>query len=134
MKVVDHTSIHAPDKPKCRKFHYTPPPPEGFISPMLWGVGEHVIERFVTAGIPKENISFEKDTFTFIAGYSPSEFLSNFRKYYGPTMNAFAAAEKDGKSDALQQELETLFINANKSGNDNTVYIPATFLRVTVSC
>ncbi|HTE32809.1 MAG TPA: class I SAM-dependent methyltransferase, partial [Chryseolinea sp.] len=36
---------------------YTPPPPEGFVSPMLWGVESHVIERFESAGIPKENIS-----------------------------------------------------------------------------
>jgi ubiquinone/menaquinone biosynthesis C-methylase UbiE len=31
---------------------YTPPPPEGFVSPMLWGVESNVIERFVSAGIP----------------------------------------------------------------------------------
>jgi len=38
---------------------YTPPPPEGFVSPMLWGVESHVIDRFVNAGVAKENISFE---------------------------------------------------------------------------
>jgi ubiquinone/menaquinone biosynthesis C-methylase UbiE len=113
---------------------YTPAPPEGFISPMLWGVESHVTERFMSAGIPKENISFEKDTFTFIADYSPLVFLSNFRNYYGPTMNAFEAAEKNGKADALQQELEALFMSENKSGNENTTYIPVTFLKVTVNC
>src|SRR4029453_7704482 len=40
---------------------YTPPPPEGFVSPMLWGVEEHVTDRFTAAGIPKENISFQRD-------------------------------------------------------------------------
>jgi ubiquinone/menaquinone biosynthesis C-methylase UbiE len=113
---------------------YTPPPPEGFVSPMLWGVEDEVIKRFASAGIPKENISFAKETFTFTADYSPKEFLSNFRKYYGPTMNAFEAAEKSGKADALQQELETLFNKENKSGNENTLSIPANFLRVTVMC
>jgi len=113
---------------------YTPAPPEGFISPMLWGVEEKVVERFMSAGIPKENISFEKATFTFIADYSPSVFLSNFRNYYGPTMNAFEAAEKNGKADALQQELEALFISHNKSGKENTLFIPVTFLLVTVKC
>jgi ubiquinone/menaquinone biosynthesis C-methylase UbiE len=113
---------------------YTPPPPEGFISPMLWGVEEKVVERFMSAGIPKENISFEKATFTFIADYSPSVFLSNFRNYYGPTMNAFEAAKKNGKADALQQELEALFISHNKSGKENTLFIPVTFLLVTVKC
>lgn len=110
---------------------YTPAPPEGFVSPMLWGVEDEVVKRFESAGIPKENISFARETFTFTANYSPSEFLSNFRKYYGPTMNAFEAAEKNGKAEALQQELEALFIKENKSGN-GTLSIPANFLRVTV--
>ncbi len=100
---------------------------------MLWGVEEHVIERFGNAGIPKENISFAKDTFTFNAPYSPAEFVKTFKTYYGPTMNAFEAAEKNGKGDELQRELENLFNSQNKSGNDNITSIPATFLRVTVS-
>ena len=111
---------------------YTPPPPEGFVSPMLWGVEDEVTRRFVNAGISKENISFSRETFTFHADYSPKVFLDNFRKYYGPTMNAFEAAEKNGKSEALQQELETLFNSHNKSGSENTLSIPATFLLVTV--
>lgn len=113
---------------------YTPAPPEGFVSPMLWGVEEEVIKRFETAGIPKENISFAKETFTFKAGYSPSLFVNNFKQYYGPTMNAFEAAGKNGKAEALQQELENLFNSQNKSGNENSTSIPATFLRVTVMC
>ena len=111
---------------------YTPPPPEGFISPMLWGVENNVVERFVNAGIPKENISFERDTFMFNAPYSPEEFVSNFKDYYGPTMNAFEAAEKNGKSNDLQHELQTLFKEKNTTGNNNTLSIPATFLKVTV--
>ncbi len=112
---------------------YTPPPPEGFISPMLWGIEEHVTERFGEAGIAKENISFAKDTFTFNAQYSPSEFVNAFRNYYGPTMNAFESAEKNGKAAALQSELEELFNRQNKSGTNDTTSIPATFLRVTVN-
>lgn len=111
---------------------YTPPPPEGFISPMRWGVEEEVVDRFVSAGIPKENISFSRETFTFLADYSPSVFLSNFRNYYGPTMNAFEAAEKNGKSAELQNEMELLFNKHNKSGDNESLSIDATFLRVTV--
>jgi len=111
---------------------YTPPPPEGFVSPMFWGVEDHVVERFGKAGVAKENISFKKETFTFNASYSPSEFVQTFRKYYGPTMNAFDAAEKNGKAASLQSELEELFNNQNKSGTNNTTSIPATFLLVTV--
>lgn len=111
---------------------YTPPPPEGFVSPMLWGVEEHVIERFGKAGIPKENISFVKDTFTFNSSYSPTQFVDNFRMYYGPTMNAFEAAEKNGKAKELQKELEDLFNAQNQSADKNQMSIPASFLRVTV--
>lgn len=111
---------------------YTPPPPEGFISPMLWGVENNVIERFTNAGIAKENISFSKEIFTFKAPYSSHEFVSAFKNYYGPTMNAFEAAEKNGKTPDLQHELETLFSSQNKSTDKNRTSIPATFLKVTV--
>ena len=111
---------------------YTPAPPEGFVSPMLWGVESNVVERFVNAGVPAENISCVKDTYTFNAPFSPKEFLKRFKNFYGPTMNAFEAAEKNGKAVELQRELEELFERENKSGDQNTTSIPATFLRVTV--
>src|SRR5213083_2311176 len=87
---------------------YSPPPPEGFVSPMTWGVESHAIERFVAAGIPKDNISFARDTFTFNFPGTPSQFVDVFRKYYGPTMNAFEAAEKQGRAGELQKQLEDL--------------------------
>ena len=109
--------------------NYTPPPPEGFVSPMTWGVESNVIERFTAAGIPKENISFARDTFTFNFPGTPAEFVDAFRKYYGPTMNAFEAAEKQGKADELQKQLEELFNSQNKAQEKTS--IPATFLCVT---
>lgn len=112
--------------------NYTPPPSEGFVSPMLWGVEANVLERFGAAGIPKEKISFERDTYTFISGFSPKEFVQRFKIYYGPTMNAFAAAASNGKEADLLRELETLFESQNQSGDPNKTKIPATFLRVTV--
>ena len=111
---------------------YTPPPPEGFISPMLWGIESNVIERFSSAGVPTENISFVKDTFTFSAPGSPSDRVGEFRKFYGPTMNAFEAAEKNGRAEALQKELEELFSSHDKSQRANVTSIDATFLHVTV--
>jgi ubiquinone/menaquinone biosynthesis C-methylase UbiE len=111
---------------------YTPPPPEGFISPMLWGIESNVIERFGNAGVAKGNISFVKDSFTFSAPYPPSQFVEMFKKYYGPTMNAFEAAEKNGKASDLQRDLEALFNSQNKSDSKNTTAIAATYLRVTV--
>jgi len=112
---------------------YSPPPPEGFISPMTWGIESNVVERFAAAGIPSERISFVKDTYTFNAAATPAAYVADFRNFYGPTMNAFAAAERSGKSAELQQELEALFERQNRSGVKAATSIPATFLRVTVT-
>lgn len=109
---------------------YSPPPPEGFISPMTWGVEANVIERFERAGAASGNISFARDTYTFSYPGTPSAFAGEFRQYYGPTMNAFDAAGKAGRADALRQELEALFESQNTSASGTA--IPATFLRVTV--
>jgi ubiquinone/menaquinone biosynthesis C-methylase UbiE len=111
---------------------YSPPPPEGFISPMTWGIESTVIERFAGAGIPTQKISFVKDTFTFNYSGTPSDLLGVFRRYYGPTMNAFEGAEKNGRAGDLQKELEVLFNSQNTSPRKDATSIPATFLRVTV--
>jgi SAM-dependent methyltransferase len=111
---------------------YTPPPPEGFVSPMMWGVESHVVERFAGAGVPAEKITFAKDTYTFNFPSALAELVGEFRKYYGPTMNAFDAAEKNDRGAALQKELEHLFNTQNKSPSKDATSIPATFLRVTV--
>jgi len=111
---------------------YSPPPPEGFISPMTWGVESNVIERFSGAGISPEDISFSRDTYTFESAETPAKFLETFREFYGPTMNAFEAAEKSARTDDLQRELEELFNRQNKSSRKDATMIPATYLRVTV--
>jgi SAM-dependent methyltransferase len=110
---------------------YTPPPPEGFVSPMTWGVESNVLERFAGAGVPAERISFSRDTFIFDFGGPPALLVDEFRNYYGPTMNAFEAAEKNGRAADLQRELEELFSSQNTS--THATRIPATFLRVTVT-
>ncbi len=112
---------------------YTPPPPDGFVSPMTWGIESHVIERFAGAGVQTEKISFARDTFTFNYPGPPSAFVDEFRNYYGPTMNAFEAAEKNGRAADLQKELEELFFNQKTSTRKDATCIPATFLRVTVA-
>jgi SAM-dependent methyltransferase len=112
---------------------YTPPPPEGFISPMTWGIESNVIERFAGAGVPEQKITFIRDTYTFNYPSAPSGLVAAFRKYYGPTMNAFEAAEKEGRATDLQNELEALFNSQNKSPDKDATSIPATFLRVTVA-
>jgi hypothetical protein len=112
---------------------YSPPPPEGFVSPMTWGVEDNVIERFASAGVPEEKISFERDTYTFNYPGTPSELVGLFRTYYGPTMNAFEAAAANGREAELQAELDALFNGQNTSPSEDATSIPATFLRVTVA-
>jgi hypothetical protein len=97
---------------------------------MTWGVEDEVIERFKAAGVPPERVSFERDTYTFNYPGPPPELVGAFRSYYGPTMNAFAAAGADGNEAGLQAELEALFDEQNTSEVGTS--IPATFLRVTV--
>ena len=111
---------------------YTPPPPEGFVSPMKWGIEADVTERFTEAGVPKENVAFLKDTYWFRFPAAPAELVDTFRRYYGPTMNAFDAADKNGRADDLRKELVALFECQNTSKDKNATAIPATFLRVTV--
>jgi SAM-dependent methyltransferase len=109
---------------------YSPPPPEGFISPMTWGIEDEVTERFTAAGISQDQISFERDTYLFNYPGSPAELVGLFKSYYGPTMNAFDAAAADGREAELQTELEALFEQQNSG--DGATSIPATFLRVSV--
>jgi SAM-dependent methyltransferase len=111
---------------------YSPPPPEGFISPMTWGVEANVVERFGAAGVPASNITCVKDTYVFDFVGSASKLLAEFRNFYGPTMNAFDAAAKNGKAETLQNELELLFNQQNQAKANNWTSIPATFLRVSV--
>ena len=110
---------------------YSPPPPEGFISPMTWGVETNVMERFAAAGAPTANISFQRDTYRFNFPSPPADLVAEFRAFYGPTMNAFAAADANGQAAALEAELVALFNTQNDSPNEGTTSIPATFLRVT---
>ncbi len=111
---------------------FTPPPPEGFVSPMKWGVESDIVERFGAAGIAPDKISMVKDIFSFTAmDKSPADLIDIFRKFYGPTMNAFEAAEKNGKTD----ELQALLVEAAEKHNTRAgggVSIAATFMRVTV--
>jgi SAM-dependent methyltransferase len=110
---------------------YSPPPPEGFISPITWGVEDNVIERFGATGVPAQNISFARESYVFNFPGAPAQFVDVFRTYYGPTMNAFDAAAANGRAEDLKRELDELFTRHNVSGNASVTAIPATYLRVT---
>jgi len=112
---------------------YSPSPPEGFISPVTWGVEEHIHERFNAAGVSSNRIACERDSYVFDFAGTPKEFVGVFREYYGPTMNAFAAADSSGRAVELKDELEALFEAQNTNATPGRTVIPATFMRVTVT-
>ena len=111
---------------------FVPPPPEGFVSPMTWGVESHILERFGKAGVAEKNISMAKDTFFFSAPITDEALIDLFKTYYGPTMNAFDAAAKTGRDQELLQQLVDLARSQN-TATDGGVRIGATFMKVTVS-
>jgi SAM-dependent methyltransferase len=111
---------------------YSPPPPAGFVSPMLWGVEDEVAARFGAAGVAREKIAFARETYTFDYAGTPAAFVGEFRRFYGPTMNAFEAAEKAGRDAELEAALVDLFTSQNR-GRPDATSIPATYLRVTVA-
>lgn len=110
---------------------YSPPPPEGFVSPMLWGVDTHIVERFGKAGIPATSIRLEKDTYLFEGPGTPESYIDLFIQCYGPTMNAHDAAKANGREQQLRDELVALARSFNKSAD--AISIPATYMRVTVA-
>ena len=110
---------------------YTPPPPEGFVSPMTWGDDFHVLERFGAAGISPENVDFNRKTWVFRQDGPPENLLETFRLYYGPTMNAYEAAARDNREDRLHQELLDLFVAQNRGAGRTE--IPATYLQVDIA-
>jgi SAM-dependent methyltransferase len=111
---------------------YAPPPPEGFVSPVTWGMEEQVHERFGAAGIEARDITCDRATYVFRRAGPPADLLAVFKNFYGPTMNAFEAAAGAGRADELEAELTELFEAQNRGGPDRTE-IPATYLKVTVA-
>jgi len=74
-----------------------------------------------------------KDTCYFASSEkSPTQFIELFETFYGPTMNAVEAARQNGMEEELHNQLVELANSQNKSKDAGT-FIPATFMRVTVS-
>lgn len=111
---------------------FTPPPPDGFVSPMLWGIEEEVVKRFGIAGIPADQITTNPDIFEFTsATHGPDDWVSMMRDYYGPTMNAYDAARASGNEAELHRQLAELTHSHNHAVGNGT-RVRATYLRVTV--
>ncbi len=111
---------------------FMPPPRDGAVSPMAWGVESHIVERFGQAGVSPSNIAMVKGTYSFITPNTPANFIETFRRFYSPTMKAFEVAQANGKTEELHQQLLEL-AEAQNRATDGSTAIDATFMRVTVS-
>jgi hypothetical protein len=101
----------------------------GRAGSVSWGGIDNVTERFTAAGISPNAISCTPTLYSFRLPQPPAELLDAFRHYYGPTMNAFDAAQKDGRARELYDRLSALFEAQNEGGSGETV-IAAKFLKV----
>ena len=97
------------------------PPPAGVPSPMLWGTEAHLRELL---GDGIASLELIERTFTFRFA-SPEEFVAFFRRWYGPTVKAFAALDEDGQA-ALERDLVELARRHDRLG-DGATAIPATY-------
>ena len=105
------------------------PPPAGVRSPMLWGTEDHLRELL---GDGIESLDVTERTFTFRFP-SPEYFVAFFRRWYGPTVKAFAALEGPAR-DALEADLVALADGWNRLG-DGALAIPAAYTEaVAITC
>jgi ubiquinone/menaquinone biosynthesis C-methylase UbiE len=99
------------------------PPPAGVPSPLLWGTVAHLQQLF---GDVSDDITSVERTYTF-RFTSASEFVAFFRRWYGPTVSAFAALDVTGR-EALTQDLVALAERADRHRDGGSVALPATYL------
>ena len=97
------------------------PPPPGVPSPMLWGTEAHLRELF---GEGIAWLEVEERTFTWRFA-SAEEFVAFFRRWYGPTLKAFAALE-GAERDALELDLVELARRYDRLRGD-AIAIPSTY-------
>lgn len=99
------------------------PPPAGLASPMLWGTEAHLRELFCESLCSLEVM---ERTFTF-RFRSAEELVGFFRRWYGPTLKAFAALEGAARN-ALETDLVALARRFDRLGSDEAIAIPATYI------
>ncbi|HEY2175346.1 MAG TPA: class I SAM-dependent methyltransferase [Mycobacteriales bacterium] len=95
----------------------------GVQSPLLWGTEQHVVEIFGNA-VNRARSEERTCTFRFT---SPEEFVTFFRRWYGPTLKAFEALDETGRS-ALAADLADLARRSDRHGDGGSIAIPARYL------
>jgi SAM-dependent methyltransferase len=113
---------------------FMPPPPEGFVSPMTWGVDSHVFERFAQAGVRKEKSPWSRTAGTLRRRTKSSAGHGIFYSILWPNDECRRSGAKTGKLDELHgQLLELRNLGRIRLSPVAAPSIPATFLRVTRS-
>ncbi len=106
---------------------YMPPPPEGFVPPVMWGVEDHVRALFADSGA---ELSFELRSIEF-EGDSVEAWVARDETILGPSVMAKAALEEQGRYDELRRDVIALYDRFNEA-SDGTFRAPAEYL-VTVA-
>ncbi len=101
------------------------PPAPGMPSPLLWGTEDFVRQRL---GSEVSDLQLTRRMLTFHFPYPATEVVEFYRTHFGPTQQAFAALDADGKA-ALFNDLEKLWASCNQA-EDHTTVVEAEYLEV----
>jgi SAM-dependent methyltransferase len=106
---------------------YMPPPPEGFVPPVMWGEESHVRGLFAEHGV---ELSFELRSVEF-EGESVEAWVHKDETILGPSVMAKAALEEQGRYDELRRDVIGIYEGFNEA-SDGSFRAPAEYL-VTVA-
>jgi SAM-dependent methyltransferase len=95
---------------------FMPPPPEGAQPPPLWGGEEH-LRGLLGDRVELETV--EKGILEVTAFERPDDFAEHFKQRYGPTIAARANAEKEGRTEELNQALSEFVAEQNRGSDED---------------
>lgn len=104
------------------------PAPAGVASPLLWGTEQHLVELFGSAVDTIESREREC-VFRFTTA---AEFVTFFRRWYGPTLKAFEALDPAGQA-ALAKDLADLAARFDRNQDGGSVSVPSTYLETVIT-
>ena len=104
------------------------PPPTDVPSPLLWGDEAVVYERFKHAA----DVKLTRRLIDLEYAIAPADVVDHFRRYFGPTVNAFAALDAAGQ-EALRRDLTAHWSQYNRAGNNGGTHVQSEYLEVVVT-
>ena len=102
------------------------PPPPGVASPALWGTETRLVALF---GPDAADIKVNRKHFNF-RYRSAEHWIDIFRRYYGPTLKAFAALDVE-RQGLLHEAILTLLARFDRGGG-RALIVPSEYLEVVV--